>query len=65
MISNAEESDKGTYQCRAENREDSSDVSATLDVHGIFYIIKPYVSLITISDAVCCIIYIRNFNSFL
>jgi len=33
MIANAEESDKGTYQCRAENREDSSDVSATLEVH--------------------------------
>lgn len=27
-----EESDKGTYQCRAQNREDSVDVSATVDV---------------------------------
>ncbi|CAG7836151.1 unnamed protein product, partial [Allacma fusca] len=33
MISTTEESDRGTYQCRAENREDSTDVSATLDIH--------------------------------
>jgi len=33
-ISGLEERDAGTYQCRAENREDSIDVSAVLHVHG-------------------------------
>jgi neogenin len=36
-ILNMEDSDRGTYQCRAENREDSTDVSATIDVHGMFF----------------------------
>ncbi|XP_031342956.1 neogenin isoform X2 [Photinus pyralis] len=31
-IKNIQESDAGTYQCRAENREDSLDTHATLDV---------------------------------
>ena len=35
MITRTEESDRGTYQCRAENREDSADVSAVLDVYGM------------------------------
>ncbi|XP_021962804.1 neogenin isoform X2 [Folsomia candida] len=31
-ITRVEEVDRGTYLCRAENREDSSDISATIDV---------------------------------
>ena len=35
MITRTEESDRGTYQCRAQNREDSADVSAVLDIYGM------------------------------
>lgn len=31
-ITNIQESDSGTYQCRAHNKEDSDDASATIDV---------------------------------
>ena len=31
-ITNIKEEDAGTYQCRAENREDSLDASATIQV---------------------------------
>ncbi|KAK2725812.1 neogenin-like isoform X1 [Artemia franciscana] len=33
QIISIEEGDVGTYQCRAENEEDSSDTQATLDIH--------------------------------
>lgn len=32
QITNIQESDAGTYQCRAENREDSLDATATIQV---------------------------------
>lgn len=35
QISDVVEQDQGTYQCRAENRDDSVDATATLEVHGI------------------------------
>jgi neogenin len=34
QISDVMEHDQGTYQCRAENRDDSVDATATLEVHG-------------------------------
>lgn len=34
QVLSVEESDAGDYQCRAENREDSVDASATLEVQG-------------------------------
>jgi hypothetical protein len=34
------EQDQGTYQCRAENRDDSVDATATLEIHGM-HIVGP------------------------
>jgi hypothetical protein len=35
QINDVVEQDQGTYQCRAENRDDSVDATATLEVHGM------------------------------
>jgi hypothetical protein len=38
QISDVMEQDQGTYQCRAENRDDSVDATATLEVHGMHWL---------------------------
>ncbi|KAL3287321.1 hypothetical protein HHI36_001796 [Cryptolaemus montrouzieri] len=41
-ITNIQESDGGTYQCRAQNREDSEDASATIEIQvPPRFIVKP------------------------
>lgn len=41
QITQVNKNDDGNYICRAENHEDSTDASATLEVHGelIFFLI--------------------------
>jgi len=38
QISDVVEQDQGTYQCRAENTDDSVDATATLEVHGMHWL---------------------------
>nr|CAD7586915.1 unnamed protein product [Timema genevievae] len=45
QISNVQEKDSGTYQCRAENRDDSGDATANVDVQELSFIydlVPPY-----------------------
>lgn len=45
-ITNIKEEDSGTYQCRAENREDSLDAPATIQVQ--------------VSEKYCLLLYTKN-----
>lgn len=48
QMTDVDENDAGNYQCRAENREDSVDATATLHVQGEYFLNYYHVRVVII-----------------